>query len=277
MVHTCIFGRESTFSSGSQKCPCNHSAPPHHIHPSPFCPLTEFKYCQIFSLQNTFHCSLVPEALSSHFTDEDIEAKGGTTSPRSQLVSAGARLELDSDFQCGALLGNSHPRPPATPPFDVFSSLPQNQIWSPHVPSAWSQTPKEQVPYISLPLGLQLKLPAGLGAGVLGCWMVARFSPPRRVTRGTGAPRSGQAPEGMQVWSWRRPTPPSEISREERGGKAITGWSPGSPPQSDKNQESDALTSEGRGQETYGDAQSLGAGRGSWAGSLDAAKTKMER
>lgn len=56
-------------------------------------------YSQIFSLQNTCNFILVSEALSSHFTDEDIEASGGMTCPRSQLISREARLKPNSDSQ----------------------------------------------------------------------------------------------------------------------------------------------------------------------------------
>lgn len=58
--------------------------PPLHI-PPPFHSLTELKYSQI-SVQNTFNLTLVSEVPSSHFTDQYMEARGGTTRPRSRLI-----------------------------------------------------------------------------------------------------------------------------------------------------------------------------------------------
>lgn len=79
--------------------------------PLAFCPLTEFKYSQP---EKHFNSTLVSEALSSHFPDEDIEASGGTSCPRSQLISIGARLEPDSDSQL-ALFGELSPKPSSYP------------------------------------------------------------------------------------------------------------------------------------------------------------------
>lgn len=62
----------------------NHFAPP-TTHPPPFHSLTELKYSQI-SVQNTFNLTLVSEVPSSHFTDQYMEARGGTTRPRSRLM-----------------------------------------------------------------------------------------------------------------------------------------------------------------------------------------------
>lgn len=84
------------------------------------------------------------EALPSHFSDEDIEARGGMTCPRSQVIveKQGWNLTLTPMWHS---VGNSHPSPPATPPVGELASTGQNLIQSPHVPSARSQSPRGQV------------------------------------------------------------------------------------------------------------------------------------
>lgn len=81
------------------------------------------------------------------------------------------------------------------------------------------RAPKSRFPYISPPLGLWLRLRTGPGARASsGRWMVAGFSPPRRATPGTRAPK---VPAHSGGCAGEELAPPYASLRDQPGGE---GW-----------------------------------------------------
>lgn len=107
-----------------------------------------------------------------------------------------------------------------------MDSLPQgrqNQIQSPSVSSARSQGPKELVSlHFPAPWALAevARRPGSLRFRPLNDGRVQ--SNQKGYSRYKSTRGQGYTPEGAQVESRRRPTPPSGTSREEPGGEAVT-------------------------------------------------------